>query len=183
MALSEPCPQRRRRGLVCCCCALCCREMIVPVNDGDLRRLVAISGLSADRMVGFYGPRHVEYDGRSGLWFRTRYGMRVMALKRVGGKCRFLSSDNRCRVYSARPSTCRTFPYEIAYRGPLQRPVMTKTTWPLCRARPAVVAYPDDVLRAHRREMREDRRYQRRLRIWETTGNGRTADLLVFLGF
>ena len=28
-----------------------------------------------------------------------------------GGRCVFLSPDNRCRIYAVRPLQCRTYPY------------------------------------------------------------------------
>lgn len=173
--------RRLRPGILCRCCAACCREMIVPINDGDLRRLKAASGLAAGGIAGFYGRRHVDYDPDGPLWFRTRRGPRVMALKRVKGHCRFLDSAGRCRVYASRPSTCRTFPCEIAYHGPLRRPVITKTSWEPCSALRAPVADRAEVLDAHRREMREDARFVRRLRIWEARGGGSAAELLRFL--
>ncbi len=172
---------RRRRGYVCGCCAVCCREMIVPVNDADVRRLAKSSGLTPARIVGFYGSRHVEFDDESPLWVYTRYGARIMALKRIGNKCRFLNSAGRCRLYANRPSTCRTFPYEIRFNGSPQRPVIERTDWMPCPAQPGLVMDWDKVLWARLREKREDDRFYRRLRVWEETGTGRTTDLLDFL--
>ena len=54
--------------------------------------------------------------GLSQSWFRRRYlvrdadgstGIRLDA----HGRCPFLGPDLRCRVYSARPTQCRTYPW------------------------------------------------------------------------
>lgn len=155
--------------------------MIVPVNDADVRRLAKASGLLPAQIVGFYGSRHVAFDDESPLWIRTRYGMRIMALKRIGRKCRFLSAGGKCRFYPDRPSTCRTFPYEIRFRGTSQRPRVERTDWDECQARRGWVTDWDKVVWARRREIREDQRFYRRLRAWETTGTGKTSDLLDYL--
>jgi len=52
----------------------------------------------------------------SSAWFRRRYLVRVDAdttgirLER-NGRCPFLGTDNRCRIYSVRPRQCRTYPW------------------------------------------------------------------------
>lgn len=54
--------------------------------------------------------------GLSPAWFRRRYLVRVDAdttgirLER-NGRCPFLGTDNRCRVYPVRPRQCRTYPW------------------------------------------------------------------------
>ena len=168
----------KRRGYICGTCAGCCREMIVPVNDADVRRLAKASGLPPSKIVGFYGSRHVAFDEDSPLWVYTRHGARIMGLRRIGNRCRFLNSAGRCRFYANRPSTCRTFPYEIRFRGPANQPVVERSDWTPCPAKAGRVSDWDDVLRARRREIREDIRFYRRLRAWEDAGGGRTPDLL-----
>jgi Fe-S-cluster containining protein len=37
-------------------------------------------------------------------------------------RCRFLTADNRCSIYSVRPSPCRIFPYDIAYKTDSKMP-------------------------------------------------------------
>ncbi len=49
-------------------------------------------------------------------WFRRRYLRRTPEGELVlnnggGGRCVFLSPDNRCRIYAVRPLQCRTYPY------------------------------------------------------------------------
>ncbi len=181
MALKAGFSGQTRRAPVCRLCSACCREMIVPVNDADVRRLAAVCGLAPERIVGFYGSRHVEYDEKSRLWIRTRYGMRIMALRRSCKKCRFLSGNGLCRVYARRPSTCRTFPHEIHFRGKKQKPMVECSDWKPCRARPGTVTNWPEVLRARRREIREDAAYGRLLRLWESSGTGNIKGLLDFL--
>ncbi|MBZ0071825.1 MAG: YkgJ family cysteine cluster protein [Thiohalobacteraceae bacterium] len=54
--------------------------------------------------------------GLSRLWFRRRYlrylgsGELTIALRR-DGRCSFLDARGRCRVYAARPTQCRTYPF------------------------------------------------------------------------
>lgn len=49
-------------------------------------------------------------------WFRRRYlrrldsGELTLALH-ADGRCTFLSAEGRCRVYAARPTQCRTYPF------------------------------------------------------------------------
>jgi len=52
----------------------------------------------------------------STAWFRRRYLVRVDADTtgiRLGhnGRCPFLGTDNRCRIYTVRPRQCRTYPW------------------------------------------------------------------------
>lgn len=49
-------------------------------------------------------------------WFKRRYLRRTSADELVinnqgGGRCVFLDKDNRCRIYTARPLQCRTYPF------------------------------------------------------------------------
>lgn len=171
----------RKSGYQCECCASCCREMVVPVNDADVKRLMEISGLQPTGIVGFFSSRHVDYDADSPLWVRTRSGPRIMALKRTGKGCRFLTHDGRCRFYEHRPSTCRTFPYEIRFIGKSKREDVSRTDWELCQSIPVMVTDRDKVSVDRRQELRDDRQYRCRLRAWEAAGAGRTSDLLAYL--
>lgn len=66
--------------------------------------------------------KHEEADairallGLSRAWFTRRYlrrldsGELTVAL-RADGRCSFLGADGRCRVYAARPTQCRTYPF------------------------------------------------------------------------
>lgn len=54
--------------------------------------------------------------GLSWAWFRRRYlarteeGVRVLRLEK-DGRCTFLGSDGRCKVYAVRPRQCATYPF------------------------------------------------------------------------
>lgn len=54
--------------------------------------------------------------GLSVAWFRRRYLKRLPSgeltvVLAADGRCSFLDAAGRCRVYSARPTQCRTYPF------------------------------------------------------------------------
>ncbi len=54
--------------------------------------------------------------GLTAAWFKRRYLRRTPEGDRVinnqgGGRCVFLTRDNRCTVYAVRPLQCRTYPF------------------------------------------------------------------------
>lgn len=68
----------------------------------------------------FLRPAEAEriraYLGLSRAWFRRRYLRRLadgdlVAAAGPQGRCVFLSAGGRCRVYGARPTQCRTYPF------------------------------------------------------------------------
>lgn len=57
-----------------------------------------------------------RYLGLTTAWFKRRYLRRTPGGDRVlnnggGGRCVFLTSENRCRIYAVRPLQCRTYPW------------------------------------------------------------------------
>lgn len=56
-----------------------------------------------------------KHLGISWPWFRRRYVFRyddeTESLVMPRGRCVFLDSANRCRIYPARPTQCRTYPW------------------------------------------------------------------------
>jgi uncharacterized protein len=49
-------------------------------------------------------------------WFKRRYLRRtpegeLVINNRGGGRCLFLTQDNRCGIYAVRPLQCRTYPF------------------------------------------------------------------------
>jgi len=72
---------------------------------------------------GYYvylDPREAEHIrrhlGLGAVWFRRRYLRRTaegeLILNQDGAdRCVFLTADNRCGIYSARPVQCRTYPF------------------------------------------------------------------------
>ncbi len=68
-----------------------------------------------------------EFLGVSKAWFRRRYlrltqNHNLSLVLLDNGRCIFLDSDNRCRIYSVRPKQCASYPFwpEV---------VSSKTAW------------------------------------------------------
>ena len=110
------------------CPGYCCSYQIIPLTKRDVERLAshfAMSFTKAKRK--FTVPRDDE-----------KYTMRRKADEHFGKVCQFLDSDTRrCTIYSARPSTCRTYPggrcgyYDFlsAERRGQEDPELVATTW------------------------------------------------------
>ena len=76
----------RRDGFSCSCCGNCCRFRTTPLTLEDVKRLQE-AGLADFHLT-----------------------QPEMRLKRVNGRCIFLS-DDKCTVHDARPQVCRDFPF------------------------------------------------------------------------
>ncbi len=84
----------------CTACGDCC----ITGND----YYVYLTGKEADRIR--------TYLKLSKAWFKRRYLVRLdngdlVAASTVDGRCVFLDSNSRCKVYSVRPLQCRTYPF------------------------------------------------------------------------
>lgn len=113
MALHERTPLR----FACTGCGACC--------SGGPDHYVYLSPREAEAV-----RRHLAL-GKP--WFRRRYLRRTAASELVlanggGGRCVFLATDNRCRIYPVRPLQCRTYPFwpevmrsRAAWRGEAAR--------------------------------------------------------------
>jgi Fe-S-cluster containining protein len=92
--------------------------------------------------------------GVGAAWFRRRYlrrldtGELTVAL-RDDGRCGFLDAGGRCRVYGARPTQCRTYPFwpellrsKAAWRAEAARceGIDRGAVVPLARVRAALLA-------------------------------------------
>jgi len=101
--------------LDCGQCSSCCRDIQVDITDIDLKRLVKLTGISADKLVRLYGHNKDDKDEESD-WINLSYGKRAIVLnKKRNGDCIFLGQDNGCIAYKARPMTCRIFPVCVVY--------------------------------------------------------------------
>ena len=97
---TRPYHERTRLRFACTACGDCCAGgggYHVFLKDGEDERLRRYLGLSRG-------------------WFRRRYLRRLSEGDLVlasggGGRCVFLQADGRCRVYTARPLQCRTYPF------------------------------------------------------------------------
>ena len=70
-------------------CGLCCFQTEMPLSEEDIRRLEKLGYRKEDFSILVDGIRR---------------------LRNVSGRCFFLSSDNRCVIYSGRPEGCRLYP-------------------------------------------------------------------------
>src|SRR4051812_48452278 len=109
----------------CTECGNCCRDLRVPLTDADLRRLVHASDLPASRIVEWLPSEAVDLTGEPGslVVLDHEQGRVLMTLAQEAGACRFLSADERCSVYAARPASCALFPFVPSFgpRGGLRR--------------------------------------------------------------
>lgn len=79
-------------------CCLCCTDTGMELTRGDIQRLKAAG--------------HVDFSTDDG---------RVV---NRDGRCIFLSTDGRCRVYAIRPEGCRSYP--LVMMLPERKPVLDK---------------------------------------------------------
>ncbi len=61
----------------------------MPLTDEDIRRIESL------------GYRREDFSVKDG---------KVTRLRNVSGRCYFLDSENRCRIYPHRPEGCRLYP-------------------------------------------------------------------------
>ncbi|MEK7735317.1 MAG: YkgJ family cysteine cluster protein [Pseudomonadota bacterium] len=89
------------------------------------------TGPGADWMIEINREEQDRIQHHLGItraWFRRRYLFRFddetesLRMNRRSGACEFLK-DGRCRIYTARPTQCRTYPYwpELMSRSAWQR--------------------------------------------------------------
>jgi Fe-S-cluster containining protein len=97
----------------CTACGNCCRDLRVAVTALDVARLGAATSLAPSELVDWLGPDHVDMTGEPDSFVELSEGRRLMVLRHRDGACTQLGSDNRCRVYAARPRDCRAFPFDF----------------------------------------------------------------------
>jgi len=92
------------------CAVFCCKLGGPAVTETDLKRLVEI-GINPHN---FLAPSRSSYTQQTGV---------IGALKqKKDGSCIFLDHDEsrglyKCRIYEARPSLCRLYPFEFILKG------------------------------------------------------------------
>jgi Fe-S-cluster containining protein len=96
-------------------CGDCCRRHRVALTHHDLARLGSVVSEPIERLVNWLAPAEVDFDAESASFVTLPSGPRLMVLARVGAACRFLTADNRCRVYSARPRDCELYPFVLEH--------------------------------------------------------------------
>lgn len=169
----------------CSLCGTCCREPVPVVTHKDISRLIRATGLSPGRFTSLYAS--VDFDDDN-YWIRMSYGRRLLGLRKTGGKCIFLSEDNRCTVYDSRPMSCRIYPYQVYLDEQnelediqLQESVRTQVN---CRFRRDGHNSLGKIRRLSRQDNTESESYQRKVLRWNRHfKDGRKAEFLSFLGF
>ena len=92
----------------CQCCGECCRwPGTVSATEAEMAAAAAFLRISLDQFIQDYTRLD---DSRRKLIYKDA----------PDGACIFLSPDNRCRIYPARPEQCRTFPDIWDVPAPLQ---------------------------------------------------------------
>jgi hypothetical protein len=90
-------------------CAKCCRgacgDNTVTVFPGEVRAIMAATGL------GWLEVAEPEEDGDVDR-YGNRHAFEWALRKKPGGDCVFLE-DGRCTIYEARPWICRTYPFYL----------------------------------------------------------------------
>jgi Fe-S-cluster containining protein len=169
-------------SVVCSRCTTCCTLPLVPVTADDVERLCALTGMPPERIVRFYPPEEMEYDAQSGMWIQFARGKRSMGLRKRKGRCMFLSSKGLCRVYSHRPMTCRTFPYDVEFssKGTI-RSIKLNRVLP-CSAKRVKELCHDSLIMDAEREFREDETYYDTVETWNAN-NGRSGSCRKFLAY
>jgi Fe-S-cluster containining protein len=169
-------------------CSSCCREIQVEVTDRDIERLSRHTGMPADKLVSLYSKSEIESETDSD-WIKLSYGKRSMALrKRRNGDCIFLSEGKTCKVYTARPMTCRIFPVCVVFDDDFKivdleiSEVISDKTIKCKRTKGNGGSYKAFISRA-RRSQDEYEMFRKKLDEWnDFYGRGLKNDFLHFLG-
>jgi uncharacterized protein len=103
-------------------CGDCCRRHRVALTHHDLVRLRRAVSEPAERLVEWLAPDKVDPDAESASYVNLPEGPRLMVLAHANGACRFLTSEDRCSAYSARPRDCELYPF-VLERDERRRPV------------------------------------------------------------
>jgi Fe-S-cluster containining protein len=156
----------------------------VPITHKDLARIIKATGKPANKIVRFCPDSEMEYDDESGIWIKFKSGKRAMVLRKKKEKCMFLTKHYECTIYTARPQTCRTFPYSIYFKDGRDRIISEISLNKVldCNAKRHPSIDIGAVVADVRRENREDREYHRLVEQWNKSGEkGTTADFLQYI--
>ena len=107
----------------CTGCGNCCKDPLLPLTDADVARIIARTHERAIDIVRFVNRHQIDMDDDPDAFVRLRQGKRVMVLGHAHGGCRYLDSENRCKIYGFRPIGCRVFPFDSSFSktGALRR--------------------------------------------------------------
>jgi Fe-S-cluster containining protein len=94
-------------------CGDCCRRHRVAVTHLDLVRLARVVAEPVAALVAWLPPDTVDLDAESASFVDLPEGPRLMVLAHQSRGCRFLTDDDRCSVYTARPRDCELYPFVL----------------------------------------------------------------------
>jgi Fe-S-cluster containining protein len=114
----------------CTGCGNCCRDPLLPLTDGDVRRITRRTGDSAADIVTWVDRDGIDMDDEPEAFVMLRQGKRVMVLRHERGGCRYLGEDARCTIYTSRPLGCRIYPFDpdFSSKGKLVRLKIVEAT-------------------------------------------------------
>jgi Fe-S-cluster containining protein len=176
----------------CTGCGNCCRDPLLPLTSADLHRIVNNSRIAAAEVISWVPCRDIDLTSGSENFASLRAGLRVMVMRRQRGGCRFLGSDDRCRIYSLRPLGCRIFPFDPDFgrNGKLVRLRMIDATE--CNCEMAGTNSIHDLRRLHQATELELAAYHTQVADWNRAQRRRrrrgqaalpATEYLRFLGF
>ncbi|MHA1520879.1 MAG: YkgJ family cysteine cluster protein [Promethearchaeota archaeon] len=115
----------------CVQCGECCSDpdTIVNLTYSDILRMQYELDYKLQDFLGIIGFYKFDHDPTSEELEKmvippiiTTNGPAFLGLRKgSAGKCIFLSKKNKCKIYSTRPSICRTFPFHF-HSKPIESP-------------------------------------------------------------
>jgi Fe-S-cluster containining protein len=100
----------------CTGCGNCCKEPLLPLTDGDVKRIAKGTGEKPKDFIRWVDRHGIEMDDEPEGFVMLRQGKRVMVLRHTRWGCYFLGKDNRCTIYKSRPLGCRIFPFDGTFK-------------------------------------------------------------------
>lgn len=177
---------RRFLKFRCTGCGNCCRDTLVCLTDGDIRRIVDGTGRSPLEFVRFYTHEEISMSIHDPLWVKFSDQKAVMGLRSIKDHCIFLDNQtNRCTIYEHRPVTCRDHPFNATFSdsGALEKISLSRIV-------PCPHAWDGNVSRRELRTVqtlneRQEESYLKKVRDWNhrKTGPKTRPAFLRFLGF
>lgn len=110
---------KKAKGLLrfrCTGCGNCCKDPLLPLTDGDIRRISEFTGDEAEEFVRFVDRQGIDMDDEPEGFVMLRQGKRVPVLRHTRGRCHYLGDDDRCTIYEGRPLGCRIFPFDPTFK-------------------------------------------------------------------
>jgi Fe-S-cluster containining protein len=184
-------PGSRYLSFRCTGCGNCCKDPLLPLTDGDVRRIARRTGDRPADLVKWVDRRGIEMDDEPEAFATVRQGKRVMVLGHRNGACRYLGADNRCTIYTSRPLGCRIYPFDPQFtaKGTLRRLTIVKATE--CPHEMDGKTDPDDLRDLDDSYQGAHERYNEKVAEWNRAQTTRkragkaaqtTGEFLAFLG-